>query len=147
MGASLNHSSGGRGGRYGRRRRAAMSEINVTPFVDVMLVLLIVFMVSAPLLTVGVPVELPQSQADALTDPEEPVVVTVNAEGQIFVQETEVELERITPLLRAVTENNPDIRIFVRGDRGLPYGDVMAVMGVINTAGFRRVALVTETPN
>ena len=145
MGASLKQ-SGGRGGRYGRRRAAAMSEINVTPFVDVMLVLLIVFMVSAPLLTVGVPVELPESQASALNDPEEPVVVTVNAEGQIFVQETEVELERITALLRAVTENNPDIRIFVRGDRGLPYGEVMAVMGTINTAGFRRVALVTETP-
>ena len=145
MGASLNNSGGGRG-RYGRRRQATMSEINVTPFVDVMLVLLIVFMVSAPLLTVGVPVELPESQASALTDPEEPVVVTVNAEGQIFVQETEVELDRIAALLRAVTENNPDIRIFVRGDRGLPYGEVMAVMGTINTAGFRRVALVTETP-
>jgi TolR protein len=145
MGASLNNSGSGRR-RYGRRRQAAMSEINVTPFVDVMLVLLIVFMVSAPLLTVGVPVELPESQASALTDPEEPVVVTVNAEGQIFVQETEVELDQIAALLRAVTENNPDIRIFVRGDRGLPYGEVMAVMGTINTAGFRRVALVTETP-
>ena len=145
MGASMNQSGRG-GGRYRRKRRATMSEINVTPFVDVMLVLLIVFMVSAPLLTVGVPVELPESQASALTDPEEPVVVTVNADGQIFVQETEVELDRIAALLRAVTENNPDIRIFVRGDRVLPYGELMAVMGTINTAGFRRVALVTETP-
>jgi biopolymer transport protein TolR len=123
-----------------------MSDINVTPFVDVMLVLLIVFMVSAPLLTVGVPVELPQSQANALTDPDEPIVVTMNGEGKIFVQETEVELERVVPLLQAVSENNPDIRVFVRGDKSLPYGDVMQVMGVINTAGFRHVALVTETP-
>lgn len=146
MGAGVIQKSGGGGRRRRRGRARPMSEINVTPFVDVMLVLLIVFMVSAPLLTVGVPVELPESQASALNDPEEPVVVTVNAEGQIFVQETEVELERITALLRAVTENNPDIRIFVRGDRGLPYGEVMAVMGTINTAGFRRVALVTETP-
>ena len=146
MGMMVSSSGGGRRSARGSRR-VPMAEINVTPFVDVMLVLLIVFMVSAPLLTVGVPVELPQSQAGALTDPEEPVVVTVNADGQIFVQETAVALERITPLLQAVTQNNPDIRIFVRGDRGLPYGDVMAVMGVITTAGFRRVALVTETPN
>ncbi|MBV6633426.1 MAG: protein TolR [Alphaproteobacteria bacterium] len=144
MGASLNQPS--RGGRGKRRGYTAMSEINVTPFVDVMLVLLIVFMVSAPLLTVGVPVELPQSQANTLSDPEEPIVVTVDAAGDIYVQETVVELERVAPLLVAVSENNPDIRIFVRGDRTLDYGSVMAVMGVINTAGFRRVALVTETP-
>tara|TARA_B100001123_G_scaffold360401_1_gene416374 strand:+ start:330 stop:764 length:435 start_codon:yes stop_codon:yes gene_type:complete len=143
MGVSLKQSGSRRGGR---RAYTPMAEINVTPFVDVMLVLLIVFMVSAPLLTVGVPVELPQSQASALNDPEEPVVVTVDAEGQIFVQETVVELDRVTPLLRAVTQNNPDIRIFVRGDRQLAYGDVMQVMGVINSAGFRRVALITETP-
>ncbi|HCI47777.1 MAG TPA: protein TolR [Rhodospirillaceae bacterium] len=143
MGVSLKQSGSRRGGR---RAYTPMAEINVTPFVDVMLVLLIVFMVSAPLLTVGVPVELPQSQASALNDPEEPVVVTVDAEGQIFVQETVVELDRVTPLLRAVTQNNPDIRIFVRGDRQLAYGDIMQVMGVINSAGFRRVALITETP-
>jgi biopolymer transport protein TolR len=145
MGASLN-TSARRGRRHGRSRHGSMSDINVTPFVDVMLVLLIVFMVSAPLLTVGVPVELPQSQANALTDPDEPIVVTMNGEGKIFVQETEVELERVVPLLQAVSENNPDIRVFVRGDKSLPYGDVMQVMGVINTAGFRHVALVTETP-
>ena len=143
MGVSLKQSGSRRGGR---RAYTPMAEINVTPFVDVMLVLLIVFMVSAPLLTVGVPVELPQSQASALNDPEEPVVVTVDAEGQIFVQETVVELDRVTPLLRAVTQNNPDIRIFVRGDRQLAYGDIMQVMGVINSAGFRRAALITETP-
>ena len=143
MGVSLKQSGSRRGGR---RAYTPMAEINVTPFIDVMLVLLIVFMVSAPLLTVGVPVELPQSQASALNDPEEPVVVTVDAEGQIFVQETVVELDRVTPLLRAVTQNNPDIRIFVRGDRQLAYGDIMQVMGVINSAGFRRVALITETP-
>lgn len=143
MGVSLKQSGSRRGGR---RAYTPMAEINVTPFVDVMLVLLIVFMVSAPLLTVGVPVELPQSQASALNDPEEPVVVTVDAEGQIFVQETVVELDRVTPLLRAVTQNNPDIRIFVRGDRQLAYGDIMQVMGVINSAGFRRVALITEAP-
>ena len=151
MGASLNsggHNGMARGGTGlgRRRRRGPMADINVTPMVDVMLVLLIVFMVSAPLLTVGVPVDLPKSRAQALTDPDEPVVVSLNGEGKVFVQETEVTPGQIAPLLQSVSQNNPDIRIFVRGDRGLAYGKVMQVMGEINAAGFRHVALVAETP-
>lgn len=135
-----------RGPARGAKRTSyrPMSEINVTPFVDVMLVLLIVFMVSAPLLTVGVPVDLPRTQAQTLSNPQEPIVVTVDANGAIFVQETEVEAAQITPLLRAITQNNAEAPIYIRGDRGLAYGEVMAVMGRINAAGFARVSLVTD---
>ena len=136
-----------REGRIKRRSRyRPMSEINVTPFVDVMLVLLIVFMVTAPLLTVGVPVDLPQSKAQALTQPEEPLVISVDAEGAIFIQETAVELGNLIPRLRAITENKPDTRIYLRGDRALDYGRVMQVMGLVNAAGFTRLALVSELP-
>jgi len=133
----------------GRQRAGAyrpMSEINVTPFVDVMLVLLIVFMVTAPLLTVGVPVDLPKTAAKSIGESEEPLVISVDVEGAIFIQETPVELENLVPRLRAITENKDDTRIYVRGDKGVNYGRVMEVMGNINVAGFRRVALITELP-
>lgn len=133
-------------GRGGRRRRVPMSEINVTPFVDVMLVLLIVFMVTAPLLTVGVPVDLPQTKAAQLTDEVEPLVITVRADGGIFLQETSITREELVPKLVAVSGANPDLRIFVRGDKSIAYGTVMEVMGLVNSAGFRRVALLAELP-
>ncbi len=132
--------------RRRRNRWSPMSEINVTPFVDVMLVLLIVFMVTAPLLTVGVPVDLPQTQAQNISEPVEPLVVTVDARGDVYVQETPVELGVLVPRLVAITESNPDTRIYIRGDRNLQYGRVMQVMSTINAAGFNRVALIAELP-
>lgn len=123
-----------------------MAEINVTPFVDVMLVLLIVFMVTAPLLSVGVPVDLPQTQAQTVSSTDDPLVVTVTRDGGIFVQETQVQIGNLVPLLIAITDANPEARIFVRGDRELRYGQVMEVMGALNAAGFQRVALVAEIP-
>lgn len=136
----------GGAGRGGRRRRAPMSEINVTPFVDVMLVLLIVFMVAAPLLTVGVPVDLPKTRAAQLTDEVEPLVITVRADGGIFLQETSISREELVPKLVAVSGANPDLRIFVRGDQSIAYGTVMEVMGQVSSAGFNRVALLAELP-
>jgi len=133
-------------GGGGRRRYSPMSDINVTPFVDVMLVLLIVFMVTAPLLTVGVPVDLPKTEAAQLTDEIEPLVVTVREDGTIFLQETEVTADQLVPRLMAVTGAKPDTRIFVRGDRRIAYGSVMEVMGMVSSAGFSRVALLAELP-
>ncbi len=130
----------------GRRGNRPMSEINVTPFVDVMLVLLVIFMVTAPLLTVGVPVDLPQTQASQLSDQQEPLVVSIDDEGRIFVQETPVELETLAPQLEAVRGAKADTNIYVRGDRAIDYGRVMAVMGALNSAGFERVSLVAEVP-
>ncbi len=124
-----------------------MSEINVTPFVDVMLVLLIVFMVTAPLLTVGVPVDLPKTEAQQIGEPDEPLVVTVNAEGALFIQDTEVQIEALVPSLLAITDAKPDTRIFVRGDQSIAYGRVMEVMGQVNSAGFTRVALIAQLPD
>ncbi|MGP1257038.1 MAG: protein TolR [Kiloniellales bacterium] len=132
--------------RRRRNRWSPMSEINVTPFVDVMLVLLIVFMVTAPLLTVGVPVDLPQTQAQSISESVEPLVVTVDARGDVYVQETPVELGVLVPRLVAITESNPETRIYIRGDRNLQYGRVMQVMSTINAAGFNRVALIAELP-
>ena len=120
-----------------------MSEINVTPFVDVMLVLLIIFMVTAPLLTVGVPVELPDHGANALPGDDEPLSVTIQADGTVFLQDSKIEIDGLVPRLLAITENNPDARIFVRGDKAIFYGRVMEVMGALNTAGFNNVGLVT----
>ncbi|MEQ9199206.1 MAG: protein TolR [Rhodospirillales bacterium] len=120
-----------------------MSEINVTPFVDVMLVLLIVFMVAAPLLTVGVQVDLPKTEARPIVENVEPLVVSVQEGGQLFIQETEVPADVIVARLRAITDNKADTRIFVRGDSRVSYGKVMEVMGMINAAGFSKVALVT----
>lgn len=134
--------------RRGPRLRAGrdfkiMSEINVTPFVDVMLVLLVVFMVTAPLLTVGVQIDLPKTKAGVIQGQDEPLAVTIDQEGRLFLQETAIELENLIPRLIAISGNKPDIRIFVRGDQNVPYGRVMTVMGTINQAGFSRVALIT----
>ena len=139
---------GARSGRRGRRkRRLPMSDINVTPFVDVMLVLLVVFMVTAPLLTVGVQVDLPKAQASLIQEPDEPLSVSIDFEGRVYVQDSEIALRKLTARLIAVTGANPDIRIFVRGDKTIDYGRVMQVMGTINAAGFKRVALITEMPD
>ena len=132
--------------RGGKRRYQPMAEINVTPMVDVMLVLLIVFMVAAPLLTVGVPVDLPKSQAQTIYENKEPLVVSVNAQSEIYVQETKIETDALVPKLQAITENNPEAVIYVRGDRTLAYGRVMEVMGLIASAGFTKVSLVAELP-
>jgi len=133
----------GRAGRHSKRAKP-MSEINVTPMVDVMLVLLIIFMVTAPLLTVGVQVDLPKTKASIIRGEDEPLAITVDAEGQVYLQETEIDLEGLLPRLNAITGNNPNVRIFVRGDASVNYGRVMEVMGTINAAGYRKVALVTE---
>jgi biopolymer transport protein TolR len=145
MAMNVANSSGG-GGRRGRRRAAVMAEINVTPMVDVMLVLLIIFMVSAPLLTVGVPLDLPQTQAKSLDQQKDPLTLSVNLKGQVFLNDTEIPLEDLVTKLRAITDarSGLDERIFVRGDRKVDYGTVMKVMGRLSSAGFRRVALVTE---
>ena len=133
-------------GRRNHRRRSVMSEINVTPMVDVMLVLLIIFMISAPLLTVGVPLDLPQSQAKSLDQDKEPLTISVNLQGQLFLQNTEIGVEELVPKLQAITaaRGGTTERIYVRGDRKVDYGTVMRVMGRISGAGFSRVALVTE---
>jgi biopolymer transport protein TolR len=136
--------------RRGRRKRGAsfkpVAEINVTPMVDVMLVLLIIFMVTAPLLTVGIPVNLPQTRAEPLSNPDEPIVITVNDKGAIYLQETTIADDALVPRLQAITENKPDTKIFVRGDRKIDYGRVMQVMGMIKSAGFTQVALVVDLP-
>jgi len=141
---------GAHSGTFGKRRHRrnpVMSEINVTPMVDVMLVLLIIFMVSAPLLTVGVPIDLPQTQASSLDQADkEPLAVSVNTDGKVFLQNTEIELEALVPKLQAIaqTRGGNDERIYVRGDKTVNYGTIMKVMGRLSAAGFRRVALVTE---
>ncbi len=124
-----------------------MSEINVTPFVDVMLVLLIVFMVTAPLLTVGIPVDLPKVKANALTDQKDPIEITVNLEGEIYIGEAVVEIENLISRLNAITEQNTDTRIYLRGDRIVAYGRIMEIMSIINAAGYVKVALVTQNLN
>jgi biopolymer transport protein TolR len=133
-------------GKRRHRRRPVMSEINVTPMVDVMLVLLIIFMVSAPLLTVGVPIDLPQTQAKSLDQDKEPLTVSVKLDGEVFLQNSEIKVDELVPKLQAITQarGGLDERIYVRGDRKVDYGTVMRVMGRLSAAGFRRVALVTE---
>jgi biopolymer transport protein TolR len=130
--------------RSRRRTTHVMSEINVTPMVDVMLVLLIIFMVAAPLLTVGVAIDLPQTQAKSLDQDREPLTVTVNDKGQVYLQNTDVKLDELIPKLRAIAKNGGDERIYVRGDKKVDYGTVMRVMGRLSAAGYRRVALITE---
>ena len=121
-----------------------ISEINVTPFVDVMLVLLIIFMVTAPLLTVGVQVDLPETSADTLPEETEPLTLTINAKGEIFIQETKVEYEKIIAKIMAVSNNRTDTRIFVRGDKTINYGRVLEIMGMLSGSGFTKVALISE---
>ena len=123
-----------------------MSDINVTPFVDVMLVLLIVFMVTAPLLTVGIPVDLPKVKASALTDQKDPLEITVKIGGEVYLGESRVEVENLIPRLNAITELNKDARIYVRGDRVVAYGRIMEIMSLVNSAGYIKVALVTQNP-
>ena len=133
-------------GKRRHSRKPVMAEINVTPMVDVMLVLLIIFMVSAPLLTVGVPIDLPQTKAKSLDQDKEPLTVSVNTKGEIYLQNSEIKIEELVPKLQAVTQarGGSEERIYVRGDKKVDYGTVMRVMGRLSAAGFRRVALVTE---
>jgi biopolymer transport protein TolR len=123
-----------------------MADINVTPMVDVMLVLLVVFMVTAPLLTVGVPVDLPQTKAQQLNEPKEPLVISINAEGKTYLQNSEIAADQIVPRLQAITNNNPGATIYVRGDRNVNYGRVLEIMGLVSAAGFNKVSLVAEQP-
>jgi biopolymer transport protein TolR len=141
--------SGGGGGWQSRRSRrrggaAVMSEINVTPMVDVMLVLLIIFMVAAPLLTVAVPLDLPQTDAKAVEQDREPLVISINDKGQVFLQDTQIDVTELVPKLQAIAKAGYEERIFVRGDKTVDYGTVMKVMGRLSGAGFKRVALVSE---
>jgi biopolymer transport protein TolR len=148
MGMGGAATAGAAGRRRSRRRagKAVMSDINVTPMVDVMLVLLIIFMVSAPLLTVGVPIDLPQTKAKSLDQDREPLTLSVNTQGQVFLMNSEIPINELVDKLKAVTEARGgfDERIYVRGDKTVVYGTVMQVMGRLSSAGFKRVALVTE---
>ena len=145
MGAFLTPRSGARHPQ-GRRRSRVMSEINVTPMVDVMLVLLIVFMVAAPMMTVGVPVDLPKIQAKALESKTEPIVISVNKEGQVFLKEHETTFEALLTQIKILTKDKPETRVYLRGDKDISYGAIMAIMGRLNAAGIGKVALVTELP-
>lgn len=144
MNSHQNGTSRTRCTRHSRRHQAPMSEINVTPMVDVMLVLLIVFMVAAPLLTVGVPVNLPKTGAKTLTGDNEPLAITVRADGKVFLQDTAIETSNLVSKLRAISETGYEERIYVRGDKDVAYGDVADVVARINAAGFSKVALVTD---
>ncbi|MES2843505.1 MAG: protein TolR [Pseudomonadota bacterium] len=146
MGGGVAKKSGG-GGRRGRRRgtSAAMSEINVTPFVDVMLVLLIIFMVAAPMLTVGVPVELPDTAANALpTEPEEPLTITMTADGRLMIQTTEITPDELIPKLSAIAAERTSDKVFLRADGAIPYSSVAQVMGALSRGGFNNIGLVTD---
>ena len=127
-----------------RSEREPMSEINVTPFVDVMLVLLIIFMVTAPLLTVGVQVDLPEASADTLPEESEPLTLTINSKGEVFIQETKIEFNNLIKKILAVSNNRTDTRIYVRGDKTINYGRVLEVMGILSGSGFTKVALISE---
>jgi len=127
-----------------RSERELMSEINVTPFVDVMLVLLIIFMVTAPLLTVGVQVDLPETSADTLPEESEPLTLTINSKGEVFIQETKIEFDNLIKKILAVSNNRTDTRIYVRGDKTINYGRVLEVMGKLSGSGFTKVALISE---
>ena len=143
MGAAL---SGRTAGRRGRRAFRQMAEINVTPFVDVMLVLLIIFMVTAPLLTVAVPLDLPKTKGQMLSQSTEPLVISVKPDGTVYLQDTSTSLDLLVPKLLAITEQNKETRIFIRGDRKLAYGRMVEVMGAVSAAGFTRLALVADLP-
>ena len=132
------------GFQINRSSKEPMSEINVTPFVDVMLVLLIIFMVTAPLLTVGVQVDLPESAADSLPDDQEPLTLSINSKGEVFIQETKIEFDNLIKKILAVSNNRTDTRIYVRGDKTINYGRVLEVMGKLSGSGFTKVALISE---
>ncbi|HVI87666.1 MAG TPA: protein TolR [Dongiaceae bacterium] len=144
MGAAL--SGPKRHRRGGRRRADPVAAINVTPMVDVMLVLLVIFMITAPLLSSGIPVNLPKVKAEAMNNPDEPLVISVNKDGKVYLSDTEIPMESLGPRLAAITNNNPDAKIFIRGDKDINYGTVLQAMGELTTAGFRSVSLVVETP-
>jgi biopolymer transport protein TolR len=135
-----------RAGGSPAQRYRPMADINVTPMVDVMLVLLVVFMVTAPLLTVGVPVDLPQTKAQQLNEPKEPLVISINAQCKTYLQNAEIASDQLVPRLQAITNNNPAASIYVRGDRNVNYGCVLGTMGLISAAGFSKVSLVAEQP-
>ena len=143
-GGSGGGSGGRRGGRGGRRKGGAISEINVTPLVDVMLVLLIIFMVAAPMMTVGVPIDLPQTSANALNSDTQPITISVNANGQIHLQETEIQAAEVADKLQAIATTGYNERIFVRADSVAAYGVVADVMARIQAAGFKNIGLVTQ---
>ena len=142
----MNMGGGSSGGRDRYRRANVMAEINVTPMVDVMLVLLIIFMVSAPLLTVGVPLDLPQTAAKSLDQDKEPLTISVKEKGQVYLQNAEIDVDTLVPKLQAVAQarGGTEARVYVRGDKSVDYGTMMKVMGRLSAAGFHRVALVTE---
>ena len=129
---------------FKRSSKEPMSEINVTPFVDVMLVLLIIFMVTAPLLTVGVQVDLPESAADSLPDEQEPLTLTITSKGEVWIQNHQIEFDKMIPKILAISKNRTDTRIYVQGDRTINYGRVLEVMGMLSGAGFSKVALISE---
>ena len=148
MGMSVGANGGG-GGRRGRSRRgggkrAPVSEINVTPLVDVMLVLLIIFIVAAPMLTVGVPIDLPETQAKAMNSDTQPITISVNPNGEVYLQETPIAIEEVVPKLEAIATTGYNERIYVRGDTTAAYGTVMKVMARISAAGFKNIGLVTQ---
>ncbi|MGL1919604.1 MAG: biopolymer transporter ExbD [Hyphomicrobiales bacterium] len=145
MSAGSGHYNSPNGRRRSRNRHAPIAEINMTPMVDVMLVLLIIFMVSAPLLTAGVPIQLPETEAAALASDKEPLSVTINSEGKIFIQEAEIEFDQLLPKLTALSENGFKEKIFVRGDKNVSYGEFMRVIGHINSAGFKSIGLVSTS--
>jgi len=146
MAMSVGSNGGGGGGRRGSRRggkRAPMSEINVTPLVDVMLVLLIIFMVAAPMMTVGVPIDLPETQAKAMNADTQPITISVNPAGEIYLQETPIAIDEVVAKLEAIATTGYNERIYVRGDTAAAYGTVMKVMARISSAGFKNIGLVT----
>jgi biopolymer transport protein TolR len=144
MSGVIQTGGGGSGGRFRRRRFSPIAEINVTPLVDVMLVLLIIFMVTAPLLQVGVPVDLPKTSAQQVGGKDEPLVVSLNAKGEVFLGETQYSLPELSQKLKAVYEQKPDQRVFMRGDKAIDYGKMMEVMGVVIDSGFRQLGLLGE---
>jgi len=132
--------------RWHRRSSRMVSEINVAPFVDVMLVLVVIFMLTAPLLTAGVPVDLPQASASPIREEVEPLVLSVDKDGRIYLMDSEVEQASLGARLSAMARANPELRVFVRGDRSISYGRIMEVMGMVSESGFTKVALITEVP-
>jgi biopolymer transport protein TolR len=145
MAGGIIHSSrGGSGGKFSRRRHVPIADINVTPMVDVMLVLLVIFMITAPLLQVGVPVDLPKTSAQQVGGKDEPLVVSLNSKDEVFLGDTKFELVELGNKLKAVHDEKPDQRVFIRGDKSIQYGRMMEVMGVVIDSGFRQLGLLGE---